>query len=57
MRGQHVRDLVAGGLAAGEHAVTWDGRDDAGATMPSGIYFYRLQSGGFTGMQRMLLLK
>jgi len=57
VRGQHVRDLVAGGLAAGEHAVTWDGRDDAGATMPSGIYFYRLQSGGFTGMQRMLLLK
>ncbi|MBK9304624.1 MAG: T9SS type A sorting domain-containing protein [bacterium] len=57
VRGQHVRELVAGGLAAGEHAVTWDGRDDAGATMPSGIYFYRLQSGDFTGMQRMLLLK
>ncbi|MBK7701917.1 MAG: T9SS type A sorting domain-containing protein [bacterium] len=57
VRGQHVRDLVAGGLAAGEHAVTWDGRDDAGATMPSGIYFYRLQSGDFAGMQRMLLLK
>ena len=57
VRGRHVRTLVAGNLEAGDHAVQWNGRDDGGATVASGIYFYRLKSGEFEGLQRMVLLK
>ncbi|MBK7190347.1 MAG: T9SS type A sorting domain-containing protein [bacterium] len=57
VRGQNVRKLVAGGLEAGDHSVTWDGRDDSGARVPSGVYFYKLTSGSFEGLQRMVLLK
>jgi len=57
VRGQNIRRLVAGSLEAGEHSVVWDGRNDNGATVPSGIYFYKLTSGSFEGMQRMVLLK
>lgn len=57
LRGRHVRSLLVGSLAAGDHAVQWDGRTDDGAPVASGIYFYRLKSGDFEGMQRMVLLK
>lgn len=57
LRGQNVRRLVAGSLESGDHSVTWDGRDDGGARVPSGVYFYKLRAGDFEGMQRMVLLK
>ena len=57
LRGQNVRRLVAGSLEAGDHSVTWDGRDDSGARVPSGVYFYKLTAGDFEGLQRMVLLK
>ena len=46
--GRHVplRTLVHSVLAAGEHSVSWDGRDDHGASLPSSLYFYRLEAGG-----------
>ena len=57
VRGNNIKRLVAGSLAAGDHSVTWDGTDENGQRVPSGVYFYRLSSGAFEGMQRMLLLK
>ncbi len=42
---------------AGGHAVSWDGRDDAGRSAASGVYFYRIEAGGQTLSQRMVLLK
>ncbi|MEZ4655890.1 MAG: FlgD immunoglobulin-like domain containing protein, partial [Candidatus Eisenbacteria bacterium] len=42
--GRLLRSLASGDLPAGEHAVRWDGTDDAGRSMPAGIYFLRLQS-------------
>jgi hypothetical protein len=41
--GQRVRTLVNRRQAAGMHAVIWDGRDDLGAPIGSGVYLYRLQ--------------
>ena len=38
-------------------AVSWDGRDDAGATVASGGYFYQLVTPGFVQTRRMVLLK
>lgn len=57
VRGRNLRVLAAGDLPAGEHSVTWDGRDDDGRPVPSGIYFYKLRCGGFEGLQRMVLLR
>lgn len=55
--GQRVRTLSAGSLPAGSHAVTWDGRDDTGTSVSSGVYFYRLQAGEFTESKRMTLIR
>ena len=47
------------GLAAGpgRRSVVWDGRDDAGAEVLSGTYFYRLRSGGVISTRKMLMLR
>jgi Tol biopolymer transport system component len=55
--GQKVRDLVTGRLTAGSHEMVWDGRDEAGTTVSSGIYIARLQMGNFTAARRMTLMK
>jgi len=57
VRGQRVRSLVDGVYGAGEHSVVWNGVSDAGVGVGSGVYFYRMVSGGFTGVRKMLLLK
>jgi hypothetical protein len=55
--GQEVRALVQGRQEAGYYRVTWDGRDAAGRQVSSGLYFYRLTSGGFVETRKMMLLK
>lgn len=41
----------------GRTEVVWNGRDDAGDSVPSGIYFYRLVAAGFSGTRTMVLIK
>jgi hypothetical protein len=55
--GQKIATLVDGLMSAGSHTVTWNGRDSRGLQLPSGIYFYRLESSGFTATRKMLMLK
>lgn len=55
--GQKVRTLVSAHRPAGTHRVVWDGRDESGASVSSGLYVYRLQAGSFEQVRRMLLLK
>jgi hypothetical protein len=55
--GRRVRVLVDEEQAAGNHDVAFDGRDDAGSTVASGVYFYRLDAGGVTQTRKMVLLK
>jgi hypothetical protein len=55
--GQEVRTLVSGQRSAGQHSVTWDGRDNAGRTVASGVYLYRLKADGFVQSRKMMLLK
>ena len=55
--GQPVRVLVNQALSAGIHTVRWDGRDDKGNAVPSGLYFYRLQNGSHVLTGKMILMK
>ena len=55
--GRKVRTVVNEELHAGEHLVTWDGRNDRGHMAASGVYFYTLTSGYRVKTMKMMLLK
>jgi PKD repeat protein len=55
--GRRLIALVNERVPAGRHFAAWDGRDDNGGQVASGIYFYRLQAGAYTQTRKMLLLK
>jgi flagellar hook assembly protein FlgD len=55
--GRRVRSLHDGPLAAGVHRVLWDGRDDAGRELASGVYLIRLEGAGPALTQRVILLR
>jgi len=55
--GQHVKTLKSEPLPAGTYTVQWDGKNDNGRAVAGGIYFYRLQTGQFTAVKKMTLLK
>jgi C1A family cysteine protease len=55
--GQEVRVLADGVLPAGDHAVSWDGRNGSGIPAASGLYFCRLQADGFSEAIKMVLLR
>jgi flagellar hook assembly protein FlgD len=57
VRGSRVRTLVSGAQAAGKHVVEWDGRNDSGSPVGSGVYFYRMTTSGFSSVRKMVLLK
>jgi ligand-binding sensor domain-containing protein len=55
--GQQIRTLFSGSLPVGKHSIFWDGKDDSGRFVSSGVYLSRLQSGEKVVVERMLLLK
>ena len=55
--GQRLRTLMDGLLPGGRHVRVWDGRDERGNRVGTGIYFYQLRQPGFTTTKKMLLLK
>ena len=62
INGQLVRRLAVGHQAAGVYqsqsrAVYWDGRNQFGGSVASGLYFYTLTAGDFTATRRMVILK
>ncbi len=56
-KGQHVKTLVSSDLPAGKHQALWQGMDEKGNRVGSGIYFYRLEADGRVQTRKMLLLK
>jgi hypothetical protein len=57
LRGECVRTLVSHHQNAGRHEVIWDGTDDSGRAVSSGVYLAALQSGGTADTGKMVLLK
>ncbi len=57
LSGKLIRGLVNENLTPGSYEMQWDGRNNAGIEMPSGVYFYRLQSGTRSSTRRMLLIR
>lgn len=53
--GRCVRNMEAGTLAAGTHALVWDGRQDGGAELPAGLYWLRLEAGAERAVRRVVL--
>jgi flagellar hook assembly protein FlgD len=55
--GRKVRTLVSGQMSEGEHTATWDGRDDSGQPVASGMYISRLVAGERIAAGKMALVK
>jgi len=57
VKGQLVKEMVNEELKAGAYDVIWEGVDEKGNRVSSGIYFYRMDSEGYTKTKKMLMLK
>jgi hypothetical protein len=57
IRGRRVRTLVDSELEQGTHKIHWDGLNDHGQSVSSGIYLYTLSVGGETFTRKMMVLK
>jgi hypothetical protein len=57
LKGQRIRQLTDGLYNSGIHTLRWNGTDDQGSSVASGIYFYKMTAGTTTKTQKMILLK
>lgn len=57
LAGQPIRTLVNSPRSAGSHTAVWDGTDDSGRSVASGVYFYRLQTGQQVLTRKLLLVR
>ncbi|MFN2370158.1 MAG: FG-GAP-like repeat-containing protein, partial [Candidatus Krumholzibacteriia bacterium] len=55
--GRIVRTLMAGPRTSGPHTVAWEGTDDAGRAVPSGVYFVQLRAAGQAEVRKVTLLR
>ena len=57
MMGRHVRTLVSDFATPGSYDIIWDARNDEGLSVSAGMYVYKMVSGDFVEVNKMLLLK
>ena len=57
LMGKQIRTLINMNQSTGIYDVIWDGKDDAGESVSSGFYFYKITSGSFLMTRKMMLLK
>jgi hypothetical protein len=55
--GKEVKTLYADNLTPGRHFFHWDGRDERGNALATGVYFYRLQAGSWVQTKKLILLR
>jgi flagellar hook assembly protein FlgD len=57
LRGRLIRTLVDEEKPPGTYQVHWNGRDDMGTKVPSGVYLYRITAGDFISTRKMVMMK
>jgi hypothetical protein len=57
VRGILVKTLVNGPVAGGRHEIAWDGRNNRGAGVSSGVYFAKFATGGYSEVKKMILVR
>lgn len=57
IKGQMVKQFLNEELSAGQHTIEWDGTDEKGKPVTSGVYFYNLRTDNFSESKKMLLLR
>ena len=57
IKGELVRTLVQSQLNAGSHIFQWDGKDDIGQSLASGVYFYKISTASFSSTRKLLMIK
>lgn len=57
LKGQLVKTLLSAPTQAGNHSIVWEGDDDSGRAVSSGIYFYQLNTENYSSTRKMLLMK
>lgn len=57
MLGQEVKVLAAKEMSAGNHIFEWNGTNESGQAVASGLYFYKLETDDFSGLKKMILIK
>jgi photosystem II stability/assembly factor-like uncharacterized protein len=57
LTGKLVKVLVSGPRSANSHQVVWDGANESGQPLPSGVYVYRLVAGSFVESKKLTLIK
>ncbi|MGB3092594.1 MAG: FlgD immunoglobulin-like domain containing protein, partial [Candidatus Zixiibacteriota bacterium] len=55
--GKEVRELVNTNRSTGSYSISWDGKNNAGKEVASGIYFYQLTTVNHKQTKRMIMLK
>jgi len=55
--GQEIRRLIESKQSAGSHKIVWNGLDNQGKAVTSGIYHLKMQSPSFVGTQKLLIMK
>lgn len=55
--GQEIRTLIDRTITPGEHTIRWDGRNDFGQDVASGVYLYRLRAGDFSAVRKLILIR
>lgn len=57
LKGQVVKTLVNGELTRGDHKLVWNGKDNNGRDVASGVYLYKLQTEGYSRTLKMMMMK
>ena len=57
VKGQKIKHLINSPYRRGTYRITFDGTDDAGNSLPSGVYFYQMRAGDFVQTRKMFLMK
>jgi hypothetical protein len=56
-KGQLVKTLINEAKEAGNHSVVWNGKDNSGRSVSSGVYFYKMNAGKYSSTKKMIMMK